>query len=324
MSINTSSMGEIVAAIGLLIKRRGNTSDPAEKAAINDAIAELNGELQDLDQAGLLNAAKTIAAVTDTLEKVVGAARMGPFDSYLADITSLIGRLQGVQGEMHAAEALPPAQVENVQPLPAAAVTAAKPQGALQPPLTSTNYADLKAEYESYYDRCVVNAARKANIDFYTSRLLKFKHAYQDVAAEFGAMPWYFLGAIHAMECGFNFGTHLHNGDPLTARTVHVPANRPATGTPPFTWRDSARDALMLKGYNHETDWSMPRVLYLLEKYNGFGYRRLGVPSPYLWSFSNIYVKGKFVADHEFDPEAVSAQCGAAVMIKALPAQGGF
>jgi lysozyme family protein len=54
------------------------------------------------------------------------------------------------------------------------------------------------------------------------------------------------------------------------------------------------------------------------------GYRRRGVPSPYLWSFSNLYTKGKFVADGHFDANAVSAQCGAAVMLKALQGQGAF
>ena len=126
------------------------------------------------------------------------------------------------------------------------------------------------------------------------------------------------------MECGFNFGTHLHNGDPLTARTVHVPANRPAVGSPPFTWRDSASDALIFEGFSQETAWSIPRMLYLFERYNGFGYRKLRVPSPYLWSFSNLYIKGKFVSDGHFDPDAVSAQSGAGVILKALQAQGAF
>jgi lysozyme family protein len=42
------------------------------------------------------------------------------------------------------------------------------------------------------------------------------------------------------------------------------------------------------------------------------------VPTPYLWSFSSLYEKGKFVADGVFDPAAVSKQCGAAVMLKAV------
>lgn len=40
------------------------------------------------------------------------------------------------------------------------------------------------------------------------------------------------------------------------------------------------------------------------------------------WSFSNLYVSGKFLADHQYDPKAKSNQCGAAVMLKALTEAG--
>ena len=79
---------------------------------------------------------------------------------------------------------------------------------------------------------------------------------------------------------------------------------------------------LRLKGYDKIGDWSIPIALFLFEKYNGMGYRALHVPSPYLWSFSDRYTSGKFVADHQFDPNAVSQQCGAAVMLKALDVLG--
>jgi peptidoglycan hydrolase-like protein with peptidoglycan-binding domain len=42
------------------------------------------------------------------------------------------------------------------------------------------------------------------------------------------------------------------------------------------------------------------------------------VPSPYLWSFSNHYTRGKYVADGRFSPTAVSQQVGAAVLLKQL------
>lgn len=63
-------------------------------------------------------------------------------------------------------------------------------------------------------------------------------------------------------------------------------------------------------------------MLYLLEAYNGFGYRSQFVPTPYLWSFSNLYSAGKFVADGKFDATAVSKQCGAAVMMRVLQERG--
>ena len=146
---------------------------------------------------------------------------------------------------------------------------------------------------------------------------IAYRLAPAQVESELG-IPWPFVGVIHAMECGFNFYGHLHNGDPLTARTVHVPKGRPASAGPPYTWLQSALDALRLKKLDQVTDWSVPHMLFVLEGYNGFGYRRHGVPTPYLWSFSNLYESGKFVLDGRFDPHAVSKQCGAALMLKAV------
>jgi lysozyme family protein len=42
------------------------------------------------------------------------------------------------------------------------------------------------------------------------------------------------------------------------------------------------------------------------------------VLTPYLWSFTNHYTKGKFVADGKFDANAVSKQCGAAAILKLM------
>ncbi len=96
----------------------------------------------------------------------------------------------------------------------------------------------------------------------------------------------------------------------------------PSEGEPPFTWLDSARDALTLKKLDQVREWSLPCMLYLLEAYNCFGYRPRGVPTPYLWSFSNLYSRGKYVADGRFDPQAVSKQCGAAVLLRVLQERG--
>jgi lysozyme family protein len=319
--MSKQSKGEIVAAINALITRRGNTTNAAEKAAINDAISKLNGALQDIEHAGLLQAVQIISSATDELEKVVASARRGPFDTFLEDIQGVMGRLQDQQAAILTAESLPSADVTSPSPLAPSAIAAALPAAAPRKPANSTVFTDLSAEYQSFFDACHVRPEFQGNVDFYVSRLKKFKNVYGDVGADLN-IPWYVIGILHGLECGFNFGTHLHNGDPLDARTTHVPANRPTKGKPPFTWRDSARDAMIYKGYDKVRDWSVPSVLYLLEKYNGFGYRKLSIPSPYLWSFSNLYVKGKYVADHKFDPDAVSRQCGAGCVIKALKSEG--
>jgi lysozyme family protein len=318
--MTTTSRGDLIAAMNVLVKRRGNTADVTEQATIDDALDQLAGWVQDLNQAGLLDAARIVAQASDELEEVVASARMAPFDNYLTDIHRVIDRLQNTQAAIHAIDRLPTASpAQPTAPLPKLAAAAAVLADASAKPIDSTTFMDLRDEYQSYFNRCTLRDEFKVNLDFYISRLLKFRAVYEDVSESLGVgIPWTFIGIIHGMECGFNFTTHLHNGDPLANRTVRVPPNRPVDGLPPFTWRDSARDALLFKGYDNETDWSVPHMLYLWEKYNGFGYRSRGVPSPYLWSFSNLYRSGKFVADHQFDPNAVSKQCGCAIMLKTL------
>lgn len=126
--------------------------------------------------------------------------------------------------------------------------------------------------------------------------------------------------AIHNLEASQDFTEHLHNGDPLTHRTVQVPADRPKAGHPPFTWDVSASDALTMHGFDAIAEWTVPTMLFQFEKYNGFGYRN-GHPevlSPYLWCFTNHYTKGKFVKDGVFSSTTRSQQCGAVALLLRL------
>src|SRR5206468_849198 len=105
---------------------------------------------------------------------------------------------------------------------------------------------------------------------------------------------------------------------------VQVPAGRPKTGNPPFGWEESAGDALSMKGLSPQTDWSLAGTLYQLERYNGWGYRLFHpyVLSPYLWSFSNHYKSGKYVADGTWSDTAVSKQCGAVALLRRMAEHG--
>jgi len=177
----------------------------------------------------------------------------------------------------------------------------------------------LRASYQSLFATCVIRPERLEETERLAAAIQQNRPRYEAVGTPLG-IPWFFIGAVHAMEASLRFTVHLHNGDPLAARTVNVPANRPAAGSPPFTWEESATDALIFQELDKVTDWSLAGVLYQLEKYNGFGYRTLHpeVLSPYLWSGSNQYTSGKYVADGKFDPDAVSAQCGAAVILRRM------
>ena len=180
-----------------------------------------------------------------------------------------------------------------------------------------TYNAQLQSEYQRLFDTCEIKTDKYPETDGLVAKMLAGQSRYQQVAA-ITSVPWYVISLIHCMEGSLKFSTHLHNGDPLTARTVQVPAGLPKTGSPPFTWEFSAQDALHHDGMDVWTDWSIPGILYKLEGFNGYAYHRLGINSPYLWSYSNQYTKGKFVKDGVYSATAVSKQCGAAVLLRRM------
>ena len=97
---------------------------------------------------------------------------------------------------------------------------------------------------------------------------------------------------------------------------------QPTIGQPPFTWEESALFTLRAQGLGANSVTDVPSALDAAERYNGLGYRHKGLPSPYLWSGTNQYEKGKFVSDGVYDPEAVSDQPGVAALMLGLANAG--
>ncbi len=184
--------------------------------------------------------------------------------------------------------------------------------------------AALRDEYGRLFDTCDVRPGVASAVERLVTRIAAGKPRYEAAAGAGGTPPWFVVGVLHAMECGLSFAQHLHNGDPLTARTTHVPKGRPPDGEPPFAWETSARDALQFEGWTGWTDYSVTGTLYRVESYNGFGYRRYHpeVRSPYLWSGSTHYTSGKYVEDGRWSDTAVSRQVGAAVLLRRMAELG--
>lgn len=182
---------------------------------------------------------------------------------------------------------------------------------------------ELKKQYENLFNTCQIRSDRLPAIEQIIERIISNQARYEDVSGGL-QIPWYFVAVVHNMEASLNFKRHLHNGDPLTARTRQVPAGRPKTGNPPFTWEFSAIDALTLRGLDKKTDWSLAGTLYQLEGYNGWGYRlyHAHVLSPYLWSGSLHYKSGKYVADGTWSDTAISSQLGSAVLLRRMAEHG--
>lgn len=189
---------------------------------------------------------------------------------------------------------------------------------------------DLRKEYLTLWQSCQINPSCTDDVAWYVKKIEVNRERYELVADQTG-VPWFVIAVIHGMESTFNFTKHLHNGDPLKACTVNVPAGRPRpqTGKPPFTWEESAIDALEYDGATAIRSWDLPTVFWFLERYNGWGYRtgrgcNTTPPcrSAYIYSFTNHYIKGKYVYDGTFDPNAVSDQVGCMAQLKQLERQG--
>lgn len=183
--------------------------------------------------------------------------------------------------------------------------------------MTITLTKALREEYVSLFASCV--PSQPALVASLWGQIAARRALYDDLRTlAGGTIPWHVLGVLHMMEASGRIDRHLHNGDPLTARTVHVPAGRPEAGSPPFSWPQSAEDAVRLEGLHLWADWSLSGTLYRIEGWNGWGYRKYhpDTKSPYLWAGSNVYVSGKYASDGKWDPAAVSKQIGAAVLLR--------
>lgn len=153
------------------------------------------------------------------------------------------------------------------------------------------------------------------SLDATARRLVAARRRYQVVEAATG-VPWPIIAVIHERESSQSWARSLAQGDPWDRVSVHVPAGR----GPFASWEDAAVDALVNCAPHAARwrDWSIGGALTLLEQYNGLGYARRGVPSPYVWAGTDQYRAGKYVRDGVYDPQAVDRQPGCAGLLKAM------
>jgi lysozyme family protein len=159
--------------------------------------------------------------------------------------------------------------------------------------------------------------AAKLTRDFteVSERLVAAKERYDEITA-LTKVPWFIIAVIHEREADQDWTANLAQGDPWNRVSVHVPKGRG-----PFkSFAAAARDALVnCHPYAAKwKDWSAGGALTLLEQYNGLGYANRGLPSPYVWSGTDRYKKGKYVSDGVFDPSVVDRQLGCAGLIKTM------
>jgi len=173
------------------------------------------------------------------------------------------------------------------------------------------------AKYQDLYKKAIVDTDKtnqiNTAINLYVNNISKY-----NLVSNTTKVPSHIIFCIHYREATCDFKTHLHNGDSLAKRTKNEPKGRPVKGEPPYSWTESAIDAIQYDGLDKVTDWSIPSALKRLEGYNGLGYKMKGLLSPYLWAGTSLYNGGKYTSDGHYNPDAIDAQLGCVVLIKRL------
>lgn len=166
------------------------------------------------------------------------------------------------------------------------------------------------------------NALSSAN--GFARRALANKPLYQRIADRIHRennkhfIPWWAIALIHERECvggTTNYKCSIGQGSPWNVKSKIKPYSGPFA-----SFEDAAVDSLVVQAPNAalNDNWSGGGTLTLLERYNGLGYARMGRPSPYVWSKTDQYVKGKYISDGHYCANKVDDQLGVAVLLQAL------
>lgn len=191
------------------------------------------------------------------------------------------------------------------------ASTAVKPEQAKGPQAQRWAVAKINAKDSIRLDKAVVLYRRNQRVYAGIEGMRK------------NGVPATVLFGLHYRESDNDFTANPAQGDPLTHRSVHVPKGRIPGVPPPYTFAQAAEDAYYVVDRLDLRDWRhLESALDAVENFNGPGYRNRGVPSPYVWAGTNIYQRGKFVADGRYSPTALDAQLGVAAILMRMNERG--
>ena len=178
--------------------------------------------------------------------------------------------------------------------------------------MTAPTYGQRWPLMEKLWDAASVKSSREHEVAYVVQKLAGNKKRYQNIEAKTG-VPWYLIAMLHERESSARFDRQLAQGDPLNRRSTNEPISGPFN-----TFEDSAVWALHHDGLDKVKDWTLEKVLYYAELWNGWGYAMYHptVPSPYIWGATTVQKPGKYVADGKFSSTAMDTQLGIAAMLK--------
>lgn len=167
--------------------------------------------------------------------------------------------------------------------------------------------------------RLNLTSAQQTDLKRFRSSYTQNQHRYEEVSRKTG-VPAQLIAALHWRESGGNFNTYLHQGDPLGKPAVHIPRNIPVF----HKWEDAAVHALNMKQNTKNkyglssSSRDLPAMLAFSEVYNGLGYHNKSRVSPYVYSGTNAYDNGKYVADGVFNSNYKDKQLGVLAMLMSI------
>jgi len=154
-----------------------------------------------------------------------------------------------------------------------------------------------KLDQDNYIDRDGRSRSKTLAIKKVCNAILLNKGIYLRIEKA-TRVPWDLVAAIHFKECSLRLNGMLHNGEPLNIKSRIVPI-----GVGPFAnFEESAIHALKRRGCDKIKTWDEPTCLEFAEGYNGKGYRKKGILSPYVFGFTNLSdEQGGYPKDHVWD-----------------------
>ena len=173
-------------------------------------------------------------------------------------------------------------------------------------------FDELEGEYKAALSS--MKLIKPVQAKLVAERLLKNRDRFLNLHKACG-VPALWTMAVFERE-GPNFEDYLGNGDPLKEKTLHVPRGR----GPFASWEDGAADALHLDEVTTCAEWRWEAACWEWERWNGFGPRMHDRPSGYLWSGTDHYHGGKYVADGVWSRKAWDQQLGTVIIAKAIAA----
>ncbi len=260
---------------------------------------------------------KSLYQEMDSLEEAksrytnkVGTAKdLEALNSYLESMDNIESQLSGIRNQIVTLASSYEDCVSNLEANYKKAMEQEAAQYASASPVTSsggeinlnTSSDPVTTPQFSYNFTEKLSARQQGELSSFKQNWQKNQSRYQAVAEKTG-VPAQLIAAIHWRESGGNFSRRLQDGGSLGNFS---------------NWEESAiyilKDRASSLNVNDINSW-----YDFAENYNGLGYRKKGVASPYVWAGTSNYSSGKYVADGVYDAGYVDQQLGVAVMLKSL------